>query len=48
MYTNINVITISSINALKILPSEGRVTLVEIAEPNIIKTTDAANMSLII
>ena len=25
MYTNVNVITISSINAIKILPSEGRI-----------------------
>ena len=42
MYTNVNVITISSINALKTLPSDGRVTLEEIEEPNIAKTTAAA------
>ena len=42
LYTNVKVITISSINALKTLPSDGRVTLEEIDEPNIIKTTAAA------
>ncbi len=47
-YTNVKVITISRIIVLKTLPSEGSVTLDDISDPNIVKTTTAANIPPII
>jgi ArsR family metal-binding transcriptional regulator len=40
-YAKVNVITVSTINALIMLFSEGKVTLTDIAEPNIAYTTAA-------